>query len=158
MADAWHGHGIATVLLAHLAAAAAEEGIETFTATVLSENRRMLGVFHDSGFPVVARRAEGEIEIELPTSLSPAARQRFEERQRTADVAAVAHVLRPSSVAVIGDADGQLRGRGAPRGGHRGARVGRGRRRARGDRRPARTRFSTPRAGAPPRACARSSC
>ena len=25
----------------------------------------MLGVFHDSGFPVVARRAEGEIEIEL---------------------------------------------------------------------------------------------
>ena len=105
VADAWHGHGIATVLLAHLAAAAAEEGIETFTATVLSENRRMLGVFHDSGFPVVARRAEGEIEIELPTSLSPAARQRFEERQRTADVAAVAHVLRPSSVAVIGDAE-----------------------------------------------------
>ena len=142
VADAWHGHGIATVLLAHLAAAAADEGIETFTATVLSENRRMLGVFHDSGFPVVSRRAEGEIEIELPTSLSPAARQRFEERQRTADVAAVAHVLRPSSVAVIGDAEAVQ-----PRAGFaalhrvddaRGARRRRGRRRARGDRRRAR--------------------
>ena len=102
VADAWHGHGIATVLLAHLAQAAAGEGIETFSANVLSENRRMLGVFRDSGFPVVARRSEGEIDLEFPTSLSRAARERFEERQRTADVAAVAHVLRPASVAVIG--------------------------------------------------------
>ena len=102
VADAWHGHGIATVLLAHLAQAAAGEGIETLSANVLSENRRMLGVFHDSGFPVVARRSEGEVELEFPTSLSRAARERFEERQRTADVAAVAHVLRPASVAVIG--------------------------------------------------------
>ena len=105
VADAWHGHGIATVLLAHLAHAAAGEGIETFGANVLSENRRMLGVFHDSGFPVVARRSEGEIELEFPTSLSRAARERFEERQRTADVAAVAHVLRPASVAVIGGSE-----------------------------------------------------
>jgi len=105
VADAWHGHGIATVLLAHLAHAAAGEGIETFSANVLSENRRMLGVFHDSGFPVVARRSEGEIDLEFPTSLSRAARERFEERQRTADVAAVAHVLRPASVAVIGGSE-----------------------------------------------------
>ena len=147
VADAWHGHGIATVLLAHLAAAAAEEGIETFTATVLSENRRMLGVFHDSGFPVVARRAEGEIEIELPTSLSPAARQRFEERQRTADVAAVAHVLRPSSVAVIGGRRGQgLRGALHRVEDPAALAVRRGRRRARGDRRRRPTRSSTPRA------------
>jgi len=112
VADAWHGHGIATVLLAHLAHAAAGEGIETFSATVLSENRGMLGVFHDSGFPVVARRSEGETELEFPTSLSRAARERFEERQRTADVAAVAHVLRPASVAVIGgsEAPGTLGG------------------------------------------------
>ena len=125
MADAWHGHGIATVLLAHLAQAAADEGIDTFTASVLSENRRMLGVFHDSGFPVVARRAEGEIELELPTSLSRDARQRFEERQRSADVAAVAHVLRPASVAVIGAIGEVVRnfaGAAAPRRGRRGAR------------------------------------
>ena len=102
MADAWHGHGIATVLLAHLAHAASTAGIDTFTATVLAGNHRMLGVFHESGFLVSARRSEGAIEIEFPTSLSQDARRRFEERQREADVAAVGHVLRPSSVAVIG--------------------------------------------------------
>ena len=102
VADAWHGHGIATVLLAHLAHAASAAGIDTFTATVLAGNHRMLGVFHESGFLVSARRSEGAIEIEFPTSLSRDARRRFEERQREADVAAVAHVLRPSSVAVIG--------------------------------------------------------
>ena len=50
VADAWHGHGIATVLLAHLAHAASAAGIATFTATVLPSNHRMLQVFHDSGF------------------------------------------------------------------------------------------------------------
>ena len=102
MADAWHGHGIATVLLAHLAHAASTAGIDTFTAIVLAGNHRMLGVFHESGFLVSARRSEGAIEIEFPTSLSRDARRRYEERQREADVAAVGHVLRPSSVAVIG--------------------------------------------------------
>src|SRR5829696_3822719 len=102
VADAWHGHGIATVLLAHLAQAAVAAGVEAFTATVLSGNHRMLGVFHDSGFLVSSRRADDAIEIEFPTSLSAGARRKFEERQRTADVAAVGHVLRPASVAVIG--------------------------------------------------------
>ena len=50
VADAWHGHGIATVLLAHLAHAASTAGVDTFTATVLAGNHRMLGVFHESGF------------------------------------------------------------------------------------------------------------
>ncbi len=102
VADAWQGHGIATILLAHLAHAASRAGIETFRATVLPENRRMLQVFQDSGFPASMRRVDDCMEIEFPTSLSREARERFEERQRAADVAAVAHVLRPASVAVIG--------------------------------------------------------
>lgn len=102
VADAWHGNGIATVLLAHLAQAASAAGIGTFTATVLPANYRMLGVFKESGFPVSVRHAPDAIEIEFPTSLSRDAQRRFEDRQRSADVAAVAHVLRPASVAVIG--------------------------------------------------------
>ena len=102
VADAWHGHGIATVLLAHLAHTASTAGVDTFTASVLSGNHRMLGVFHESGFLISAHRSEDAIEIEFPTSLSRDARRRFEERQREADVAAVEHVLHPSSVAVIG--------------------------------------------------------
>jgi acetyl coenzyme A synthetase (ADP forming)-like protein len=102
VADAWQGHGIATILLAHLAQAGSAAGIETFRATVLLENRRMLQVFHDSGFPVSVSQVDDCLELELPTSLSREARERFEDRQRAADVAAVAHVLRPASVAVIG--------------------------------------------------------
>ena len=74
VADAWHGHGIATVLLAHLAQSASSEGIGTFTATVLASNYRMLQVFHDSGFLVSARHSANAIEIEFPTSLSGDAR------------------------------------------------------------------------------------
>jgi acetate---CoA ligase (ADP-forming) len=102
VADDWHGHGIATILLAHLAHAASAAGIETFTAIVLPENHRMLQVFHDSGFPASVRRVDDCMEVEFPTSLSHEARERFDQRQRAADVAAVAHVLRPASVAVIG--------------------------------------------------------
>ena len=100
--DAWHGHGIATVLLAHLAQAASRAGITTFTATVMRSNHRMLRVFHDSGFPVTVSSVDDVIELEFPTSLSPDARLRFEDHQRVANVAAVAHVLQPASVAVIG--------------------------------------------------------
>ncbi|MGH2877672.1 MAG: GNAT family N-acetyltransferase [Solirubrobacteraceae bacterium] len=102
VADAWQGRGISTVLLAHLAAAAQRQGIVTFTAVVLPANHRMIEVFRQSGFPVAMRSAPDAIAIELPTSLSADALQRFEERERIAAVAAVRSFLEPSSVAVIG--------------------------------------------------------
>ena len=40
VADAWHGRGIATILLAHLAGAAARDGVSTFVAYVHPSNRR----------------------------------------------------------------------------------------------------------------------
>ena len=42
VADAWQGHGIATIMLGHLAAAAEEHGIAVFTAEVLPSNHRMI--------------------------------------------------------------------------------------------------------------------
>jgi acetyl coenzyme A synthetase (ADP forming)-like protein len=102
VADDWHAHGIATLLLAHLAEAAAAVGIDTFTAVVLPSNHRMIGVFRDSGYPVKVRSGPDEIEVSFPTSLTSEGRRRFEERERIAAVAAVEHVLRPASVAVVG--------------------------------------------------------
>jgi acetyl coenzyme A synthetase (ADP forming)-like protein len=102
VADAWQGHGIATIMLAHLAAVADEGGIALFTAEVLPHNHRMIDVFTDSGFPVTQRATSEIIEIELPTSLSPQAIERFEQREQTAAVAALQSFLRPRSVAVIG--------------------------------------------------------
>lgn len=102
VADAWQGKGISTLLLAHLAAVAERHGITTFTAEVLPANHRMIEVFRQSGFPVDIHSAPDAIAIELPTSLSPEALARFEERERTAAVAAVRRLLEPRSVAVIG--------------------------------------------------------
>jgi acetate---CoA ligase (ADP-forming) len=102
VADAWQGRGISTILLAHLAALAEEHGISSFTAEVLPANHRMIEVFHESGFPVEMHSTPDAIEVEFPTSLSSAAVARFEERERTAAVAAVRSVLAPRSVAVIG--------------------------------------------------------
>ena len=102
VADAWQGRGISTILLAHLAGLAEQHGISTFTAQVLPANHRMIEVFRESGFPVELRSTRDAIEIELPTSLSPEALARFEERERIAAVAAVRSFLEPRSVAVIG--------------------------------------------------------
>jgi acetyl coenzyme A synthetase (ADP forming)-like protein len=100
--DAWQGRGIGTVLLAHLAQLAAARGVDTFTAVVHPSNHRMLQVFRDSGFPLDVRAEPGELHVELPAQLGREARARFEERDDLAAAAAVAHVLAPTSVAVIG--------------------------------------------------------
>ncbi len=102
VADAWQGHGIATLLLAHLAQLAEASGIMTFVAWVHPANRRMLQVFRASGFPIKVRSEPGVLEIELPSQLGQEAIDHFEERDRIGAVAAVRHVLEPSSIAVIG--------------------------------------------------------
>ncbi len=102
VADRLRGGGIATVLLAHLAEVASAAGITLFAATVLRENRRMLGVFRDSGLPAAIHAGEDGFVVELPTAFSKDALDSFERRQRIAAEAAVAHFLRPGSLAVIG--------------------------------------------------------
>jgi acyl-CoA synthetase (NDP forming)/GNAT superfamily N-acetyltransferase len=102
VADDWQGRGVGTVLLAHLAELAHRDGITTFTATVLAGNHQMIKVFRDSGFAVDVRSLPGELSVEMPADLTPAGRARFEDRERVAAAAAVAHVLRPASVALIG--------------------------------------------------------
>ena len=87
---AWQGRGLATTLLAHLASAAAEDGIAVFEALTLAGNHRMIGVFRASGFPVEVRSQPGELHVRFPTSLTPEGRRRFEARERDAAVAAVA--------------------------------------------------------------------
>jgi acyl-CoA synthetase (NDP forming)/RimJ/RimL family protein N-acetyltransferase len=96
------GMGLATILLGHLAAHAAAHGISEFTAEVLPENHRMIGVFRDSGFPVEVRSEPGQLSVTFPTELGEDGRRRFERRDRLAAAAAVRSVLAPSSVVVVG--------------------------------------------------------
>lgn len=102
VSDAWQGHGIATLLLVGLAELADAAGITALTATIHPSNHRMLQVFRDSGFPIEVSSEPGELHVCLPARIGPGARERFEERDATAAIAAVRHVLEPASIAVIG--------------------------------------------------------
>jgi acetyl coenzyme A synthetase (ADP forming)-like protein len=102
IADEMQGQGLGTILLAHLAEVAEENGISLFVAEVLPQNHRMVEVFRESGFPVEIASIPGAIEVQLPTSFSTGAVTRFEDRDRLAASAAVSHFLEPSAVAVIG--------------------------------------------------------
>ena len=102
VAEAWQGHGIATLLLAQLAELAEAAGIATLTAVVHPSNHRMLQVFRDSGFAIEVSSEPGELHIRMPSELGREAREQFEERDGIAAVAAVRHVLEPASIAVVG--------------------------------------------------------
>jgi acetyl coenzyme A synthetase (ADP forming)-like protein len=100
--DSMQGQGLGTILLAHLSEVAQENGISVFVAEVLPQNHRMIEVFRESGFPVDIASVPGAIELELPTSFSAEATERFEQRDRLAAEAAVRRFLEPAAVAVVG--------------------------------------------------------
>lgn len=97
-----HTVGIGTLLVEHLAAWCAHDGVERFTADVLVDNVGMIRVFHDAGFEYVEETRNGVISLSLqlyqtPTFLSAAA-----TRQRRAEARSIARILEPASVAVVG--------------------------------------------------------
>jgi len=55
----YHGLGIASRILRHLARIAKERGIAQFHAEVLPENKGMLAVFNKSGFPMKQEYSDG---------------------------------------------------------------------------------------------------
>jgi GNAT superfamily N-acetyltransferase len=66
VADDCQHDGIATVLLETLAEAAWGNGITSFVALVLPENREMLGVFRDSGFRVNRASDDDTVTVRFP--------------------------------------------------------------------------------------------
>lgn len=102
IAGEMQGRGLGTILLAHLAEVADEHGYTTFVADVLPQNHRMIEMFRESGLPTQVRAEPGVLQVEMPTSFSAAARERFEDRDRLAARASVGAILEPSSVALVG--------------------------------------------------------
>ena len=102
VADTLQEGGIATTMLAHLADAARSVGIERFVANVLPVNHRMADVFRHSGFEATVRAEPDALVITMPTELDAGAQRRYDERDAVAAAAAVARVLRPRTVAVVG--------------------------------------------------------
>lgn len=102
VADDMHGRGVGTLLLEHLVSLARERGIREFHAETLMQNVTMLRVFSSAGLPVRRRLAGGVVEVTLPLTAAAPYLDAVAERERRADVESLAHLLRPSSVAVVG--------------------------------------------------------
>lgn len=103
--DDHSGKGIATLLLEHLAVIARTNGIERFTAQTLGENGAMLAVFSKAGWPVHRRFESGVIDVDFPLADTSEFIDSVERREHRADSRAVARLLLPTSIAVIGASD-----------------------------------------------------
>ncbi len=103
--DAYQGKGIATLLLEHLAAIARSNGIQRFTAEVLSDNRSMLRVFARAGWPVERHYDSGITELDWPLVDTEQYLDSVASREQRADSRAIARLLLPRSIAVIGASD-----------------------------------------------------
>lgn len=65
VADAYQKLGIGTMLLDHLAYAARPNGITTFVASTLADNRNMVDVFLHSGYGITTTSSHGVIAVRL---------------------------------------------------------------------------------------------
>ena len=100
--DEYQGHGIATLMLEHLAAIARSNGIDRFTAEVLGDNRAMLAVFAKAGWPLQRRFDSGVVDLDWDLTPTTEFRDSVERREQRADSRAVARILLPRAVAVVG--------------------------------------------------------
>jgi len=102
VADALHGHGIGTRLLERLAAIARDQGITTFDAYVMGDNRRMLDVFRDSGFAVTTRSEQDVNHVTVSLSITEGFANKAAARSRSAATASMKALFEPRVVAVVG--------------------------------------------------------
>jgi GNAT superfamily N-acetyltransferase len=80
--DQYQHHGIGRLLLEHLADAAWPVGVTAFCAETMAENKGMIRVFEDSGFPVSKRLSQGVLSVKFP--IDPALVNRGPSSQRRA--------------------------------------------------------------------------
>jgi acyl-CoA synthetase (NDP forming)/GNAT superfamily N-acetyltransferase len=100
--SAVQARGLGTLLLEHLASVARHRGVRRFVAEVLAENHRMIHLIADAGLTYRTRMDGPEREIVILLDEDERYLSVVGERERIADVASLAAVLRPASVVVVG--------------------------------------------------------
>ena len=100
--DAHQGRGIAQLLLEHLAQAGRERGVDRFVAEVLPDNRRMIQMFQEQGYPVKGGWDEGVMHLEFDIDPTDTAIGVIAAREHRSEAASIAAFLNARSVAVIG--------------------------------------------------------
>jgi acyl-CoA synthetase (NDP forming) len=100
--DAHQRRGLASVLLEHLAAIAAERGIRRFEADVLPDNLRMARIFSDAGYQAKRSYDTDSVHFVFPIEPTAASLAVVQSREHRAEARSIARLLAPGSVAVVG--------------------------------------------------------
>jgi GNAT superfamily N-acetyltransferase len=82
VADQYQHHGLGLLLLKQLADAARPLGITHFTAETQADNRGMLGVFNESGFPVTSTIEDEVVSLSFPIEPTEKSRARYAGRRK----------------------------------------------------------------------------
>ena len=96
------GHGVTTLLFESLAEYARTRGIVRFTAEVRAQNTALLELFAATGLRCTRRNGPATVRVEIDLRPTPAYRASCDQREAMAEVASVAAILRPRSIAVVG--------------------------------------------------------
>jgi acetyl coenzyme A synthetase (ADP forming)-like protein len=102
VADAEQGRGVGTLLLEHLARIARRNGVDTFEADVLADNRKMFEVLAGGGFGAASTSLQPVVHVSFATEEKAAWTDVSDERSWRAAAESVRALLRPRSVAVVG--------------------------------------------------------
>jgi acetate---CoA ligase (ADP-forming) len=101
--DAHQGRGLGTLLVRHLAQAAADAGITHLSGDILSDNTRMLNLVRDLGLEYhSARDPAGVVRSDLEIAITERFLDVVESSEREAAEAALRRFFRPERVAVVG--------------------------------------------------------
>jgi acyl-CoA synthetase (NDP forming)/GNAT superfamily N-acetyltransferase len=100
--DTYQRHGVATLLFESLAEYARTRGILRFMAEVTAQNAEMLEMFEAMGLRCTRHNGTATVRVEIDLRPTAAYRASCDQREATAEVASIAAILQPRSVAVIG--------------------------------------------------------
>ena len=102
VADGTRGHGVMTLLFESLAEYARTRGIVRFITEVRAQNAALLELFAATGLRCTRHHGTATVRVEIDLRPTAAYRASCDRREATAEVASVAAILRPRSVAVVG--------------------------------------------------------
>nr|WP_194719836.1 GNAT family N-acetyltransferase [Cellulosimicrobium arenosum] len=102
IADAAQGRGLGSVLLEHVAAAARERGVRRFTAEVLPQNGKMLGVFREAGYHVHQQMDDGFVLVGVDLDPTEQSRAVMADREHRAEARSMRGLLGATSVVLVG--------------------------------------------------------
>ena len=100
--DAYQRHGVTTLLFESLAEYARTKGILTFTAEVRAQNAAMLELFAATGLRCSRHNGTATLQVDIDLRPTAAYRASCDQREAMAEVASIAAILRPRSIAVVG--------------------------------------------------------